>query len=131
MKNSELTRGTLVTYLSNPYVVVRPDSDQMVELFPGDELKTDREMRDGRKWVYSASVQPREIPAPAVDETLEAVIRSFTLWAGHERDKGRQDGPKHVMMETLAFTIAGELVKDDKVERHALANRIMGTELGR
>jgi hypothetical protein len=58
MKNENLTPGLHVTFNGEPYTVVRPDSDRMVMIVPGDTIPS-RGLGRVAEWVYSSTVQPR------------------------------------------------------------------------
>lgn len=129
MENKDLTRGTLVTYDNAPYVVIRPDSDRMVELYAGDKLPHDRDMdTDARRWVYSSGVRPREIPAPVVDTTLEAVVAVLQVQVEYHTD---MHGPNSAEMRTLTSVtcmIADKLYGKGTSERAAFLARIAGAQ---
>jgi hypothetical protein len=58
MENKDLTPGLHVTFNGKPYTVVRPDSDRMVMIVPGDTVPSHGLSRVA-EWVYSSTVQPR------------------------------------------------------------------------
>lgn len=58
MENKDLTPGLHVTFNGKPYTVVRPDSDRMVLVVPGDTIPS-RGLGQVAEWVYSSMVQPR------------------------------------------------------------------------
>lgn len=58
MENKDLTPGQHVTFKGQPYTVVRPDSDRMVLVVPGDTIPS-RGLGQVAEWVYSSTVQPR------------------------------------------------------------------------
>jgi hypothetical protein len=58
MENKDLTPGLHVTFNGKPYTVVRPDSDRMVMIVPGDTVPS-RGLGQVAEWVYSSTVQPR------------------------------------------------------------------------
>lgn len=53
-----LTPGQHVTVNGKPYTVVRPDSDRMVLVVPGDTVPS-RGLGRLAEWVYTSQIQPR------------------------------------------------------------------------
>lgn len=126
MENKDLTRGTLVTYEGAPFVVVRPDSDQMVELFPGDELKHDQEMRNACRWVYSSGVRPREVQEPEVDRALEAVVATFRVQIEYHTDMHGLNSAEVRTLESVTHMLANKLYGAGTPERASFLGRIVG-----
>lgn len=59
MENKDLTSGLHVIYGGEPHTVVRPDSDRMVMLVPGDTIPS-RGLGQAAVWAWSSNVQPRQ-----------------------------------------------------------------------
>ena len=59
MENKDIRPGMHVTHHGRPYTVVKPDSDRMVLIVPGDAVPS-RGLSSVAEWVWSSCVQPRE-----------------------------------------------------------------------
>lgn len=59
MENKDIRPGMHVTHHGEPCTVVRPDSDRMVLIVPGDAVPS-RGLSNVAEWVWSSCVQPRE-----------------------------------------------------------------------
>jgi hypothetical protein len=58
MENKDVFPGMHITYAGKPYTVVRPDSDRMVMIVPGDVIPS-RGLNRIAEWVWTSTVQPR------------------------------------------------------------------------
>lgn len=118
MQNRDLTRGTLVTWERNPYVVVRPDSDRMVLIAHGDEVPA--RLGDAL-WVYSGQVTPRERSA---DATLELVVGVIRDRAARAKAIDGNLGDAYVTLVSLGFDLADKLHPEEGPERLAFIHRM-------
>lgn len=123
MDNRHLTRGTLVTLDGEPYVVIRPDSDRMVELYPGDELPAPLKA-NLRRWVWSCTVQPRQEAEAPVDATLEAIVAVLRNQAEYITVAHGVDSPEWNTVMATGFLLADKLHGEGTPERKALLRRM-------